>query len=139
VFVLDTHVWVWTVDGDTRHIGRRARQTLVRAESADRIRISPVSIFEVAALCTSGRLRLARPVEHWIRDALNAGSVRLAELTMPIAMDAGTMPRTALADPMDRLLVATARQLDATLLTGDARILSYARDTGNARVQDAGL
>jgi PIN domain nuclease of toxin-antitoxin system len=54
-------------------------------------------------------------------------------------MDAGTMPRTALADPMDRLLVATARQLDATLLTGDARILSYARDTGNARVQDAGL
>jgi PIN domain nuclease of toxin-antitoxin system len=54
VFVLDTHVWVWTVDGDTRHIGRRARQTLVRAESADRIRISPVSIFEVAALCTPG-------------------------------------------------------------------------------------
>jgi PIN domain nuclease of toxin-antitoxin system len=60
-------------------------------------------------------------------------------MTVPIALDAGTIPRTALSDPMDRLLVATARQLGATLLTGDAAILSYARETGNARVQDAGL
>jgi PIN domain nuclease of toxin-antitoxin system len=137
--VLDTHVWVWSVDGDTRRIGRRSRRTLTRAEIADRIRVSPVSVFEVTALCTAGRLRLSIPVERWVRDALGAAGVRVAELTPSIAVDAGTIPHGALADPIDRLLVATVRQLGATLLTADARILSYARDTGNVRVQDASL
>ena len=56
-----------------------------------------------------------------------------------IAIDAGSIPRDALADPLDRLLVATARRLDATFLTGDRRILEYAASTGNVRVQDAGV
>jgi PIN domain nuclease of toxin-antitoxin system len=65
--------------------------------------------------------------------------VRIAELSPAIAIDAGQIPRAALADPLDRLLVATARRLDATFLTSDARILEYATSTGNVRVQDAGL
>lgn len=139
ILLLDTHAWVWSVEGDRRRIGRRGRQSLARAEAAERIRISPVSIFEVTALCTAGRLRLACPAERWVRDAMAAAGVRLAELTSSTASDAGGIPRTALSDPMDRLLVATARQMGATLLTGDARILDYARDSGNVRVQDARL
>jgi PIN domain nuclease of toxin-antitoxin system len=139
VFVLDTHVWVWSVEGDTRRVGRRTRQTLARAGLADRIRVSPVSVFEVTALCTAGRLRLAIPVERWVRDALSAAGARVAELNASIAVDAGTIPHNALADPMDRLLVATVRQLGATLLTADSRILSYAHRTASVRVQDARL
>ena len=65
--------------------------------------------------------------------------MRIAELSPAIAIDAGHIPRAALADPLDRLLVATARRLDATFLTSDARILDYAASTRNVRVQDAGL
>jgi len=137
VLVLDTHVWVWSVEGDTRRVGRLSRQALSRAESADRIRVSLVSVFEVTALCTVGRLRLAIPVERWVGEALGAAGARLAELTPSMAVDAGSIPDHALADPMDRLLVATARQLGATLLTADSRILSYARETESVRVQDA--
>ena len=54
-----------------------------------------------------------------------------------MALDAGDIPRDALADPLDRLLLATARQLDATLLTGDEQIVDYARRTSNVRVFDA--
>jgi len=139
VLLLDTHVWLWSVDGDTRRIGRRTRQSLSRGESREAIRISPVSLFELTALHTLGRLRLARPVEQWMQEALEAAGVRIAELSPAIAIDAGQIPRAALADPLDRLLVATARRLDATFLTSDARILEYATSTGNVRVQDAGL
>ena len=139
MLLLDTHVWLWSVDGDTRKIARRARQSLARAESSEIIRISPVSLFELTALHTLGRVRLARPVEQWIDEALEAAGVRIAELSPSIAIDAGCIPRDALADPLDRLLVATARRLDATLLTSDARILDYAAATGNVRVQDAGV
>jgi PIN domain nuclease of toxin-antitoxin system len=137
VLLLDTHAWLWIVEGDTRRIGRRTRQLVARAETANQIRVSPVSFFEVTALHTAGRLTLAIPAGQWLGEALAAPGVRLAELTPAVAIDAGAIPRTAVPDPLDRLLVATARQLGATYVTADTVILDYAEGTGALRVQDA--
>lgn len=139
MILLDTHVWLWSAAGDARRIGRRARRLLSRAESDGTIRISPVTVFEVAALHTLGRIRLARPLEQWIRESVDVAGIRIAELSPAIALDAGAVSRTALADPIDRLLVATARRLSATLLTSDSRVLDYAVKTGAVRVQDASV
>ena len=139
MLLLDTHTWIWTVEGNARRIGRRARRLLSRAQSDGNVHVSPVTCFEITALHAAGRLRLARSPEQWIRDALDAPGVRVAELSVEVAIDAGSIQRAALADPLDRLLVATARQPDATFLTSDAEILAYAADTGNVRVRDASL
>ena len=101
--------------------------------------MSPVTLFELSALHTLGRIRLSRTPEQWIRESLDVSGVRIAELTPAIAIDAGAIPRTALADPLDRLLVATARQLDATFLTGDTRILDYASGHSEVHVHKASL
>jgi len=135
VILLDTHAWIWTVEGDSRRIGRRARQAIARAEAREAVRVSAATLFEIVALHTAGRLRLAQPAEQWIETSMDLSGVRLAELTRGVAVDAGFIPRAALADPLDRLIVATARQLGATLLTADAAILAYAKQTGNVRVQ----
>jgi PIN domain nuclease of toxin-antitoxin system len=74
-----------------------------------------------------------------VGDSLAAAGVRVAELTSSVAVDAGSIPRTALADPLDRLLVSTARHLDAVFVTADQKILEYASETGNVRVHDANL
>jgi PIN domain nuclease of toxin-antitoxin system len=136
VLLLDTHAWVWHVEGDSRRLGPRARRLIARAESEGRLRLSPVTLFEIAALHTAGRVRFTRPLEQWIREALEAARVRLADLSPGVAVDAGAIPRNALGDPLDRLLVATARQIDADLLTGDRRILGYGGG-GHVRVRDA--
>jgi len=136
VVLLDTHIWLWNIEGDVRRVGRRARQMISRTESQGAIRVSPVSLFELTSLYVAGRIRLSRSPEAWIRDALEAPGMLIAELSQTVAIDAGSIPREALPDPLDRLLVATARQLDATFLTSDARILDYAAKTGNVRVQD---
>jgi PIN domain nuclease of toxin-antitoxin system len=135
VILLDTHAWIWTVEGDSRRIGRRARQMITRAESREAVRVSVATLFEIVALHTAGRLRLAQPPERWIASSMDLAGVRLAELTRGVAVDAGFIPRAALPDPLDRLIVATARQLAATLLTADSAILEYAKRTGNVRVQ----
>jgi PIN domain nuclease of toxin-antitoxin system len=137
VLLLDTHAWLWSAEGDVRRVGRRSRQLLLRAEAREAIRISPVSIFELAALHALDRVGLALPPEQWIRESLEAARIRIAEVTPTIAIDAGAIPRTSLADPLDRFLVATARHLDAVLLTGDAQILAYAAHTSAVRVHDA--
>ena len=138
MLLLDTHVWIWSVQGDTRRIGSRTRRLLATAEARDVLRVSPVSLFEVAALHTLGRLRLTRSPEQWMRESLDAGTVRIADLSPAIAVAAGQIARDALPDPLDRLLVATASYLEATLLTSDARILEYGSSTGAVRTHHAG-
>jgi PIN domain nuclease of toxin-antitoxin system len=137
LLLLDTHVWVWNVEGEARRIGRRTRRLISRAESRNDVRISPATAFEIATLHTLGRLHLARPPEQWVRNAFDSSGARLAELSVAIAIDAGSIPRTALTDPVDRLLVATARQLNATFLTRDAAILRYAKTTRSVLAYDA--
>ena len=91
----------------------------------------------MTALHTVGRLRLSRPLHDWIHQALGGAGIRIAELSPAAAADAGSIPRDALADPLDRLLVATARDLVGTLLTSDRRILEYASRQRTVRAQDA--
>jgi PIN domain nuclease of toxin-antitoxin system len=138
VVLLDTHVWLWSVHGDKGRIGRRTRQMLSRAESRDAIRVSVATLFELMALHTLGRIRLTRSPEQWIRESFETTGIRIAEMSTAIAIDAGGISRSALADPLDRILVSTARHLDATFLTSDARILDYGSKTGDVHVHDAG-
>jgi PIN domain nuclease of toxin-antitoxin system len=138
VVLLDTHVWLWVLHGDTRMVGRRTRQLLSRAEFREALRVSVMTLFEVTALHALGRIRLTRPPEQWIRESFEETGIRIADLSPAIAIDAGSISREALADPLDRLLVATARQLQATFLTSDVRILDYGSKTGEVRVHDAG-
>jgi PIN domain nuclease of toxin-antitoxin system len=136
VLLLDTHAWIWTVEGESRRVGRRARRLIEQAAARDAVRVSPATLFEIAALYTAGRLRLTHPLEQWLDAALDRTGVRVAELTRSMALDAGLIPRAALPDPLDRVLVATARQLDATFLTADSTVLTYAAQTGSVRAKD---
>ena len=137
--LLDTHVWLWSAHGDARRVGRRTRRLLARAEADHGIYVSPATLFEITALHTLGRVRLTRRPEEWIRESLDASGIRIAELSPAVAIDAGHIPRSVLSDPLDRLLVATARHRDATFLTSDTRILDYASKAGDLRAHDAGL
>ncbi len=137
MLLLDTHAWIWALEGDTRRIGRRTRRLLERAAARDEIRISPVSVFEVCALHAAGRLRLPRPVEQWIHAALEPSGIRLAPLSLEAAVDAGAIGRALVPDPLDRLIAATTRQMEAVLVTSDSTLLHYAATTRTVRVQDA--
>ncbi len=136
MLLLDTHAWIWIADGDERRVGRRSRTLIARGLARDALRVSAVSLFEIVALHVAGRLRFNRPVGRWIDDALATGGVRVAEFASEVAIDAGFIPRDALADPVDRFIAATTRHLDATLITADEALLKYAARTGNLRVQD---
>ncbi len=126
MLLLDTHVWLWAGDGDGR-LGRKASRLIEHAAARDQLRVSPASVFEVTALYSEGRIALHHPVESWIEAALETDGVRVAELTVTVALEGGRIPRTVLADPVDRILVATARRLGARLVTADRAILTYAK------------
>lgn len=135
--LLDTHVWVWAVNGDAR-LGSRTRRHLAKASATPgALAIATPSIFEVAALHVAGRLRLALPVERWIHEAIERPALRVLDLDRTAATDAGLVPASALADPLDRCLVAVARSEGRPLVTADRQILAYAANTRLVTVVDA--
>jgi len=74
-----------------------------------------------------GRIRLSKDCLSWVHDALSSPGISLVPLTPEIAVESCRLPGTFHGDPADRILVATARLLGATLITRDTMILSYGR------------
>ncbi|MDP1572005.1 MAG: type II toxin-antitoxin system VapC family toxin [Vicinamibacterales bacterium] len=135
--LLDTHVWIWMVNGTSDRIGRAARARLEKASTHYALRVSVLSTWEVAMLEARGRLTLALDCRDWVARGLGAPGVVLEELTPEIAVESTRLPEAdALRDPVDRMLVATARQRELTLVTADAAVLAYAKG-GRLRVLDA--
>lgn len=124
--LLDTHIWIWALEGATSELSRRALKALERAAAAGRVRVAAISVWEVAMLEARGRLRLSLAIDEWVARALAAPGSRRVELTPEIAIDSARLPDDAPGDPVDRILVATARRTGAALMTRDRDILSYA-------------
>ena len=130
MLLLDTHVWVWLLEGSDRLTSGRAATVLpVLREAADRgeLRISVISIWEVAMLEARGRLRFVLPCLSWIDKALSVPGLTLFPITPEIAVDSSRLPGDFHGDPADRLIVATSRRTEAPLATADRRIQEYGR------------
>lgn len=133
--VLDTHVWLWLVEGAADRLSAAAIGEIGEASRQGAVRVSAISVWEVAMLEAKGRLSLSRPVEEWVRSALRAPGLRLLPLTPEIAVESTRLPGEAHGDPADRILIASARVTGAHLATRDRGLLDYAR-TGHLTVID---
>jgi PIN domain nuclease of toxin-antitoxin system len=129
--VLDTHVWKMLLDGD--HFVPRALARIEKAARIGSLYVAAVTVWEIAMLAAKGALKLNAPTLSWIGEAVHASRVTVFPLVPEIAVDAAELPLFH-GDPADRMIVATARHLSATLVTRDARILEYALETRNVRV-----
>lgn len=136
-FLMDTHVWVWLVDGEAGRLSARTVSLLRRASATGGLYVSPVSAWEVARLVTKGRLKLATDVLTWVARALEGSGAMIAGFSPAIAVEAGMLAGSVGGDPADWMIVATARGLGATLVTRDAAMLEYGA-AGHVRVVDAG-
>ena len=85
--------------------------------------MSDVSLWEVAALHSLERNRLTIPLREWLEKATAPPLVQRQGISPAIAEAAAALPDSFHRDPADRILVATARVLGATLLTRDRRII----------------
>jgi len=81
------------------------------------------------------RISLSRSVDEWVTAALTAPGIRMVDLAPEIALDNTRPPGLLHADPADRMIIATARVLGATLITCDEQILTYAK-AGHVRVRN---
>lgn len=118
--LLDTHIWIWSLSRPAK-----LRRPVARAIESPRneLRLSPVSIWEVIVLTEKGRLKHIRDGLEWIDKARRELPVLDAPLTAEVAREA-CLVRLGTGDPADRLIVATARAHQCTLVTSDEALIA---------------
>ena len=126
-FLLDTHVWIWLINGEKR-MERGPLIRRLRESSPVSIRVSVLSVWEVGMLEAKGRIELPLGCLEWVQRALEAPGLALVPLTTGVAVASSRLPGVFHGDPIDRILVATARELDVTLVTQDSKILAYSKE-----------
>jgi len=135
LLLIDTHTLIWMVE-QTPQLGVQTAEALNRAGRENRIAVSAITPWEIGLLVSKGRLQLGTDVMQWILTALAKPGVRLAPLEPEIAVASTRLPWEMHADSADRILVATARHLGATLVTADSALLEMA-SKGNFKAMDA--
>lgn len=110
--------------------GEPMREEAIAAIDAARARgaafVSPVSAWEIGLLAAKGRLTLSLEPLAWLGTFLRRSGIRPTPLTPEAAVRSSFLPGSFHGDPADRMLVATARELGAVLVTRDRKILAYA-------------
>ena len=123
MIVLDTHALIWWVSGGP--LSERARDAIERHARTRSLHVSSISVWEIATLVARGRLELTLDVVEWISRLESIESLRFVAVDNRIAIASARLPGELPRDPADRLIVATARSLEAALVTRDARLAAY--------------
>ncbi len=124
--LLDTHIWIWLMNGD-ESLPNSIRQYIDKQINAVTLAVSIISIWEIGVLVKKGRLTLPYHPLEWANRALSSG-IKCAELTPHIAVESSFLSELP-KDPADRIIVSTAKSLQATLITVDREILRCAKQT----------
>lgn len=123
--LLDTCAVIWM--GENAPIAPAAVAAMdASATNGTPVLISPISAWERAMLVAKGRLRSPLSPKVWFDRILTTGGLKLAPLSPDILADASFLPEPLHRDPADRIIIATARALDLTIVTRDSLILDYA-------------
>ena len=120
--LLDTHVLLWWLEGG-RRLSRAQKRVIDRAQADVPLWVSDITLWEIAVAFELGRIKLRLPLRDWLEAAVAPPLVQRVGISPPIAAELAVLPPTFHRDPADRILVATARALGATLLTRDERIV----------------
>jgi PIN domain nuclease of toxin-antitoxin system len=106
-------------------LSAKVRALISAPDRYDELLLSAISLWEFAELLEKGRLAISCDPQEWMNQALNMPKLRLAPLPSSVAYRSTILPQPFHDDPADQIIVATARDENATVLTSGHRIRGY--------------
>lgn len=137
--LLDTHVWLWYLEGDASKVSTDTISLLDRVGRGRGLHVSDISYWEVAVKASKGKLTLSMDVTIWLKRAELAPGMRFLPLDRDTLLLSTRLQGAIHNDPADRMLIATAKIQNIPLVTADDLILEYARNNAGTPVVDVRL
>jgi len=125
--LLDTHVWVWLINADDRLNRKKYLKIIEQYSDQGAVRVSAISVWELGMLVAKGRLILSKNIHEWVQEALNSKGISLEPLSIDILLESAFMGDEAHGDPADRMILTTAKNINAMIMTADKKIIFYCR------------
>ena len=123
IYLLDTHTWIWW-NMNPKRLSKRVKDLIGDANMYNEILLSAISPWEFSKLLERKRIGISCDPEEWIHTALDMPKLRLVPLSPILSYRSTILPQPFHNDPVDQIIVATAREENATILTKDHRILA---------------
>lgn len=120
--LLDTHILLYWFGAISRLSPAQA-DVLQQATLEAPLWVSDITLWEIATLFSLGRIQLNLPLRDWLETATAPPLVQRMTIAPAVAAAVAALPDTFHRDPADRLIVASAQILGATLLTQDRRMV----------------
>ena len=98
---------------------------LKNAAESNRLFVSPITAWEIVKSKKRDKIALTDDPLTFFSEFIENSNSSLCELNAEILIKSWLLPGQFHKDPMDRIIVATARQFDLTLVTSDRAILAY--------------
>jgi PIN domain nuclease of toxin-antitoxin system len=131
--LLDTCAAIWV--GNRDPISAMSIDAIDRAASGGGVLVSAVSAWEIGMIASRrGPGTFVPDPMSWFDDFLSGFGIRLASCTPAMMIASTSLPDWDHRDPVDRLIVATARDLNVPVVTRDRMILDYAERGGVATI-----
>jgi PIN domain nuclease of toxin-antitoxin system len=123
-YLLDTHTWIWW-NMNPKKLSKKVKKLIHDTEGYDELLLSAISPWEFSKLLEKKRLGISCNPEDWIKAALDMPKLRVIPLHPILAYRSTILPQPFHDDPADQIIVASAREENATILTKDQKILTY--------------
>lgn len=124
MIILDTHALIWFVD-NPKLLSEKARKEINKAYDLKKIYISQISYWEISMLVLKERLAFKTRLRDWLNTIENLPQCTSINITPSIASINIGLPPGFHGDPADRIIVATAIDLDMSIVTKDKRLRQY--------------
>ena len=123
-YLLDTHVWVWW-NMQPKRLSRKVRTLIESPQRYSELLLSAISPWEFCKLLEKKRIGISCDPEAWLDQAVQMPKLRLVPLTPTLAYRSTMLPQPFHDDPADQIIVATAREENATIVSKDRLIRDY--------------
>ena len=125
MIVLDTHTLIWWVDSPQK-LSKKAKKAIEEEKANGKgILISSISTFEIYLLIKKGKLELTNYPDVWLGKIENLPFVKFVPVDNRIVASSVNLPDFPHKDPADRIIIATALNTGAKVITADKKILDY--------------
>ena len=121
--LLDTHVWWWSLT-EPELLSENAIEFIKKAKPNQRA-IASISIWEFAMMVSKNRIQLEISVSKWLSRAINDTGLQVIDISPEVAIQSYRLPGNFHKDPADRIIIATARVNNFSLITKDQKIRDY--------------
>lgn len=123
MILLDTNALIWWSTSPEK-LSRKARKIIDDTIKKEEILASSISVWEVYLLMKKNRVEFSIDVDSWLEKLESLEFVKFVPVDNKIASQSVKLDFDN-SDPADRIIIATALNIGAKLVTSDRKILDY--------------